>query len=143
MLTFSQSQSCLELCCCKTLFFNLVICNSCKFYNQCVEGFLPRNETVGFTNVPPADFNILGFCCPFSTSFLSLYFTFSFLFCFHFSSFVSSLSVWPFVLSLYLREEVTKLKFEAKTFHVYANQKEVCICIIKTMLFCGLWSSGS
>lgn len=32
-----------------------------------------------------------------------------------------------------LRDEVTKLKFEAKTFHIYANQKEVCVCIMKTL----------
>lgn len=38
-------------------------------------------------------------------------------------------------LRVKLREEVTKLKFEAKTFHIYANQKEVCVCIIKMLLF--------
>lgn len=40
------------------------------------------------------------------------------------SSSSSSLTSVP---SLHLREEVTKLKFEAKTFHIYANQQEVWI----------------
>lgn len=39
------------------------------------------------------------------------------------------------------RDEVTKLKFEAKTFHIYANQKEVgsMKCIIKMGSFL-LWN---
>lgn len=32
---------------------------------------------------------------------------------------------FPYLFCLYLREEVTKLKFEAKTFHIYATQNEV------------------
>lgn len=38
-------------------------------------------------------------------------------------------------LSLILREEVTKLKFEAKTFHIYANQKEVSSRLITSAIF--------
>lgn len=58
--------------------------------------------------------------------------------------FLLCLSVLCFVsLCLKLRDEVTKLKFEAKTFHIYANQKEVCVYIIQTLPFSSRRSTGS
>lgn len=76
--------------------------------------------TVGFISFLPATINVL---IHLSLS-LSLFLPFPFI--------ISSLSV-PSVSLSKLRDEVTKLKFEAKTFHIYANQKEVCACI-NTML---------
>lgn len=97
---------------------------------------------------PPLSISVFPFCLSFCLhlSLCSVILCYFFLlillcqfvfFCFHLSSF-SSLPVCPlFCLSLCLnlREEVTKLKFEAKTFHIYANQKEVCVCIIETPPF--------
>lgn len=67
-----------------------------------------------------------------------------YLFFLHFNSlffFSFNLSIFLFFADLYLsqfvsnrREEVTKLKFEAKTFHIYANQTEVNTVIKSTVL---------